>query len=208
MSVVLIRPSNIGVGMKVIAFNGSPRLLGNTSAVVNVVLDELEKEGIETEYVHIYEDDMIPCNHCNSCEIRGDGRCINEDDRMNEYLVKMASADGVLLAAPSYFGGMPAQLKIFLERAGYTMQFSGLPLRGKVGGAVAIYDHDGGTSTYSEMVNWMLRNGMVVCGTHPLTIISAKGPGDYLKDTRGCAALAELGKSMARTIIANVESSV
>lgn len=187
--------------MKVLALNGSPRLLGNTASIVAHVLDELEKEGVETEYIHIYEDDMVPCNHCNSCEIRGDGRCINEDDRMNEYLAKMIKADGLLLCAPSYFGSAPAQLKIFLERAGYAMQFSGLPMKGKVGGAVAVCDHDGGTTTYLDMVTWMLRNGMMVCGTHPLTVLAARGPGDYLKDKRGVAAMSDLGKSMARAII-------
>ena len=188
--------------MKVLALIGSPRLLGNTASMVHHLLDELEKEGVETDCIHIYEDDMVPCNHCNSCEIRGDGRCINEDDRMNEYLGRMVEADGLLICAPSYFGSPPAQLKIFLERAGYAMQFSGLPMRGKVGGAVAVYDHDGGTTTYLDMVAWMLRNGMVVCGTHPLTVIPGRGPGDYEKDKRGVAAMAELGKSMARALMA------
>ena len=72
--------------MKVVALNGSPRLLGNTSNALNVVLDELNKEGIDTEYIQVYEDHMNPCNHCSSCEVRGDGRCVAEDDNMNLYL--------------------------------------------------------------------------------------------------------------------------
>ena len=35
--------------MKVIAFNGSSRKGGNTDILINYVLDELKKEGIETE---------------------------------------------------------------------------------------------------------------------------------------------------------------
>ena len=35
--------------MKVVALNGSPRKEGNTAAAIKVVLDVLEKEGIETE---------------------------------------------------------------------------------------------------------------------------------------------------------------
>jgi multimeric flavodoxin WrbA len=37
--------------MKVVAFNGSARAHGNTAILLNVVLDELRKEGIETELV-------------------------------------------------------------------------------------------------------------------------------------------------------------
>ena len=35
--------------MKVIAFNGSARKEGNTAVLLNLVLDELKAEGIETE---------------------------------------------------------------------------------------------------------------------------------------------------------------
>ena len=34
--------------MKVVAFNGSARKGGNTSILINLVLDELQKEGIQT----------------------------------------------------------------------------------------------------------------------------------------------------------------
>ena len=37
--------------MKVIAFNGSPRKNGNTAFLIDLVLQELQKEGIETELV-------------------------------------------------------------------------------------------------------------------------------------------------------------
>ena len=79
--------------MKVLALNGSPRLVGNTSNALTYLLDLLGKEGFETDYIQIYEDHMIPCNFCGSCELRGDGRCIMEDDRANEYMDRMRAAD-------------------------------------------------------------------------------------------------------------------
>ena len=39
--------------MKVVAFNGSPRKEGNTFILINYLLNELEKEGIETELVQL-----------------------------------------------------------------------------------------------------------------------------------------------------------
>jgi len=40
--------------MKVVAFNGSPRKEGNTYQSIQVVLEELQKEGIETETIQIF----------------------------------------------------------------------------------------------------------------------------------------------------------
>jgi len=39
--------------MKVVAFNGSPRVNGNTQQAIEIVFEELRKEGIETELVQI-----------------------------------------------------------------------------------------------------------------------------------------------------------
>ena len=39
--------------MKVVAFNGSARKEGNTAILLNTVLEELGKEGLETELVHL-----------------------------------------------------------------------------------------------------------------------------------------------------------
>ncbi len=37
--------------MRVVAFNGSSRKDGNTAILLNLVLDELKKENIETELI-------------------------------------------------------------------------------------------------------------------------------------------------------------
>lgn len=187
--------------MKVVALNGSPRLLGNTSNALNVILDELGKEGIETEYIHVYEDHMNPCNHCSSCEMRGDGRCIAEDDRMNEYLDRLKSADGIILASPTYYGSCTAQLKMFLERAGFACRFGKFPLKGKVGAAMAVQERDGGYFVYSELVNWMLSNQMTVVGSNPLCILSGKNPYDYENDERGMKALKQVAQNMVDQLL-------
>ena len=47
--------------MKVVAFNGSARKDGNTAILVNRVLEELEKEGIETEIVQLSGEKIRGC---------------------------------------------------------------------------------------------------------------------------------------------------
>jgi len=50
--------------MKVVAFNGSPRKEGNTSILINLVLAELTKEGIETEVVQVGGKKIKGCIAC------------------------------------------------------------------------------------------------------------------------------------------------
>ncbi|MDR0791468.1 MAG: flavodoxin family protein [Methanomassiliicoccaceae archaeon] len=188
--------------MKIIALNGSPRLIGNTTAAINVLSDELDKQGFRTEHVQMYGSIMTPCNDCGSCVIRGDGRCINEDDDMNAYLDMLADADCIILAAPSYYGTIPGQMKILLERitASASSDMRGNRLARKVGCAVAVQSRDGGISTYSEMVNFMLRNGMTVIGSSPLTVLTGTRPSEVLNDKAGMKALRDMGKEIGRLI--------
>ena len=39
--------------MKVLAINGSSRKNGNTAIALNTIMEELEKEGIETEMIQL-----------------------------------------------------------------------------------------------------------------------------------------------------------
>ena len=182
--------------MKALAINGSPRLVGNTTNILMNLLDELNKEGFETEQVQIYEDHLNPCNDCGSCEIRGDGRCINEDDGMNDLLDKMRAADIIILGSPSYFGGYTAQLKMFTERAGYCLTAGDKGLRGKIGAAVAVQDRDGGLQVYNQLCDWMLRMGMCVVGSDPLPVVTAKGPVEWMDDKVGQEAIKNLAQNI------------
>jgi multimeric flavodoxin WrbA len=62
--------------MKVVAFNGSSREKGNTAILLNLVLDELEKEGIETELVSLAGKAIPGCRACYQCFERADGHCV------------------------------------------------------------------------------------------------------------------------------------
>ncbi len=186
--------------MKVLALNGSPRLVGNTSNALTYLLDMLEKEGFETEQIQVYEDNLLPCNFCSSCEIRGDGRCVMEDDRMNEYTDRMRAADIIILVSPSYYGSVSGQMKILLERAGYCLQHGDRGLRGKIGAAFVTQERDGGWPAYSELVNWMLRNGMLVVGSDPLPVVMGKDLNRWEDDVLGLKALKGLAENITETV--------
>ena len=86
--------------MKVIAFNGSARKDGNTAILLNYVLGELEKEGIETELYQLAGKRIRGCIACLRCRQNRDQRCAVRDDVVNECLEKMIEADGIILGRP------------------------------------------------------------------------------------------------------------
>ena len=53
--------------MKVVAFNGSPRKDGNTCILIQQVLKELQKQGIETELLQLSEKELHGCIACHQC---------------------------------------------------------------------------------------------------------------------------------------------
>ncbi|MBE6518055.1 MAG: flavodoxin family protein [Thermoplasmata archaeon] len=187
--------------MKVIAINGSPRPIGNTSNILNEVQDMFGREGIEMEVIHIYEYQLVNCNVCLTCEIRGDGRCMDEDDGFNGILNKMRAADGILMASPTYAGACPSVLQTFMERAALVFEKGDLGLKGKVGGAFSVCAHDGGSLVYNQMVDFMLRNGMVVCGSNPLPIVHALNSPQYEDDKQGMKGVCALVGGMTDLIL-------
>lgn len=62
--------------MKVIAFNGSPNKEGNTYHAIKIVADELQKEGIETEIIHVGNKSIRGCIACNKCVKNKNEKCV------------------------------------------------------------------------------------------------------------------------------------
>lgn len=186
--------------MKVLAIHGSPLPNGNTTNILHEVQDQFEREGIEMEMVPIYDYTLTNCNVCMTCEIRGDGRCYDEDDGFNDILDKMRAADAILIASPTYMNAVPSNLQNFLERAILVLKNSGSPLTGKIGGVIAICQHDGGSLVYNQLADFLLRNGMLVCGSHPLSIVHAWYSPDYEDD--------KVGMKGVRTLVANMTDAL
>ena len=187
--------------MKIIALNGSPRPIGNTSNILNDVQDMFEREGVEMEIIHLYEYSFVNCNVCMTCEIRGDDRCIDEDDGLNDILDRLRQADGVLMAAPTYMNACPSVMQTFMERAALVFGKGDQGLAGKVGGAIAVCGHDGASLVYNQMVDFMLANRMLVSGSYPMPIIRALNSPAYEDDVQGMKGVRSLVEGMVSALM-------
>lgn len=99
--------------MRVVGYVGSPRVGGNTDALVSEVLRGAESADAETSLYRLGDLDIAPCQGCDAC--RRTGRCRQDDDMQAQYDV-LLSADAVVIGTPIYWWGPTAQTKAFLDR--------------------------------------------------------------------------------------------
>ena len=104
-----------GKFMKIVAINGSPRKNGNTAQVLEVVRREVEAAGVEFQ-VFQPGAKVHPCMACYHCLNTGSLRCVQTDDMVNDIIAACIEADGILLAAPVYHGGISGNMKCVLDR--------------------------------------------------------------------------------------------
>ncbi|MEI8114910.1 MAG: flavodoxin family protein, partial [Bacteroidia bacterium] len=122
--------------MKVIGINGSPRRGGNTEILIKTVFKELEKAGIETEFIQLGGKPIHGCNACMKCREIQDGRCHIKNDFLNEVIAKMIAADGMILGSPTYFADITTEMKALIDVSGYVTRGNGHLLKRKIGAAV------------------------------------------------------------------------
>ncbi|MBF4694180.1 flavodoxin family protein [Fusibacter ferrireducens] len=180
--------------MKVIAINGSPRKEGNTYHALKIVGDELEKEGIEVEIVHVGNQMIRGCMGCNTCMKNRNEKCVIDDDLVNEAIQKMKEADGILLGSPVHYAAVGGTMKSFLDRAFYAG--SGL-YRHKVGAAVVAVRRSGGLPTFTQLNNFINYAEMVMPTSNYWNVIHGGAPGEVMQDEEGKQIMRVLGKNMA-----------
>ncbi len=184
--------------MKVVAFNGSPRVDGNTAQSIRIVFAELEKQGIETEFVQLGGRKVYGCLACGKCWETKDNRCVRKDDDMNTYIRKMQEADGIIIGSPTYFSNVSTEVKALIDRCGFVAKANGGDmLRGKVGAAVVSVRRAGSNFTYAAINFFFGIAEMVIPGSTYWNMTLALEPGDVQKDDEGIQTFQNLGGNMA-----------
>lgn len=99
--------------MKVLGIMGSPRMGGNTDVLMDEALRGAREAGAFAEKIVVDELEIAPCAEFNGCTKTGD--CVIRDD-MDEIYEGLDEADAVIIGAPIFFYGLPAQLKALVDR--------------------------------------------------------------------------------------------
>ncbi len=183
--------------MKVIAFNGSARKTGNTTILLNLVLDELKKKKIETELIQLAGKPLQGCIACYKCFQNKDKRCAVKKDALNEYLQKMIEAGGILLGSPTYFADISAGMKALIERCGMVSRANGDLLKRKVGAGVVAVRRVGAIHAFSSLNHFFLIGQMIVPGSSYWNVAIGREPGEVNHDQEGIQTMKTLGVNMA-----------
>jgi len=183
--------------MKVVALNGSARKNGNTAILLNLVLDELNNEGLETELIQMAGISLPGCRACYKCFKNKNKHCSVETDMLNEVIDKMLAAEGILLGSPTYFSDVTANMRAFIERCGFVARANDYMFKRKVGAAVVAVRRAGAIPAFSGMNLFLHYMQMIMPGTSYWSLALGRDIGDVLKDEEGVQTMKDLGKNMA-----------
>ncbi|NRT86574.1 flavodoxin family protein [Clostridium beijerinckii] len=183
--------------MKVVAFNGSPKKNGNTYEAIKAVAEELKKENIDVEIVHVGNKVIRGCMACGGCARNMNEKCVMQNDEVNEWIQKMKEADGIILGSPVHYSAIAGTMKSFLDRAFYVTSVNNGMLRHKVGASVVAVRRSGGVPTFTQLNNYLNYSEMLMPTSNYWNVVHGTAPGEAVQDEEGMQIMRVLGKNMA-----------
>ncbi len=183
--------------MKVIAINGSARKDGNTAMLIETVFEELKKEGIDNEMIQLAGKTIRGCAACDQCYVNKDNECAIKNDEVNTCIEKMRNADGIILASPTYFSNVSAEMKALIDRAGRVGRANNNLFKNKVGAAVVSVRRAGAIHAFNSINHFFFIEEMIVPGSSYWNIGIGGKKGDVNNDTEGLKTMKKLGRQMA-----------
>lgn len=100
---------------KIVILNGSPRMNGNTSALIREFTRGAEEAGNKVLRFDLQKMDIHPCLGCCRGGKDPESPCVQKDDMQKIYL-QYRQADIVVLASPLYYWTVSGQLKCAIDR--------------------------------------------------------------------------------------------
>lgn len=177
--------------MKVLLINGSPHQKGCTWRALSEIQNTLEKEGVDSEIIHIGSKDIRGCIACMNC--RKNGKCIF-DDIVNETAAKFKEADGFVIGSPVYFASANATAVAFMDRLFYSTPFD---KAWKVGAVVSSARRGGNSATFDELNKYFTISGMPIAAGQYWNAVHGCTAEDVEKDEEGLQQMRTLARSMA-----------
>ncbi|OAG27484.1 flavodoxin family protein [Thermodesulfatator autotrophicus] len=100
--------------MNILAFQGSPRLGGNTDLLLDSFLNGAKEAQARVEKINLYRVQIGPCIECGECDETGE--CVIPDD-MKEIYPKIDAADVIVVASPIFFYNITSRTQALVERS-------------------------------------------------------------------------------------------
>jgi len=185
--------------MNILGISGSPRKNSNSEALLNAALEPFAEANWNITKISLSEVKIEMCTGCETCV--EEKACLINDDMVQVYHA-FSTCNAVIIAAPSYWRNVPAQLKALFDRS-FAVQ-GAKPLKGKLGGAIAVgrATAGGGQSKVLDAIhNFYLSSGaLCVSGELNGVTASADKPGSILEQPRRLEQARALGRNIIEYI--------
>ena len=178
--------------MKVLLFNGSPRIKGCTFTALDIVAQTLFDEGIDSEILQAGNKPIGDCIGCGGCY--GKGKCVFDGDVVNEWIQKAATADGFVFGAPVYYAHPTGRMLSVMDRLFYA---GGANFKYKPGAVVTSARRAGTTASLDALSKHLSINEMPIVTSSYWTMVHGSKPEDVMCDKEGVQTMRNLGKNMA-----------
>ncbi len=176
---------------KVLLLNGSPHPNGCTATALKEMIAVFEAEGIETELVQVGNQAIRGCIACGSCGKTG--KCVFDNDPVNEIAKKFEAADGLVVGSPVYYASPNGTLLALLDRLFYS---SGFSKQMKVGAAVVSCRRGGNTASFDVLNKYFTISGMPVASSTYWNQVHGFSAEDVKKDLEGLQTMRNLARNM------------
>lgn len=164
--------------MKVLLLNGSRREHQVTCTALNLVAEELQKAGIETEIVY------VGLNAVNG----------KLDELVKSVAAKCKEIDGLVIGAPVYYAHPTGEIQVFLDRL-FGVARKDLAHKPC---AVLTSARRGGTAASLDVLNkYAGITEMPLVSSSYWNMIFGNSPEEAMKDEEGVFTMRTLGKNMA-----------
>lgn len=188
--------------MKVLAINGSPHEKGSTHAALNIMKEELIKESIDVDIMHIGSKPIRGCVGCRSCA--ESKKCVYNDDIVNEAINLLSDINGLILASPVHFSGIAGSMKSFLDRLFFAA--GGRVLEYKAAAALVVLRRSGGSAALDQLNHYLNYSKMAVASSHYWNIIHGTNAEEIYKDEEGVQIIKQAARNLA-WLMKSIENS-
>jgi multimeric flavodoxin WrbA len=183
---------------KVVAINGSPVENGNTAFALSVMGEIFEKEHVDFDIIHLGQSEIKGCIACNACRLENkDKGCLYATEEEKEWIRSMKTADALVFASPSFFGGIAGTMKSFLDRVFFS---ESKHFRHKTGASVVTAQRSGASMTFESLNKYFTISEMPIASSTYWNNIRGLTPDDLKHDGEGVRTLQNLARNIIRMI--------
>ena len=177
--------------MKVILLNGSPDKKGCTDAALNIISEELGRQGVDSQIVWLGNGAVRGCIGCGGC--KSGGGCVFNDDPVNTIGEILKSADGYVFGAPVHYaspcGAMVSAMDRLFCAFGKYFQF-------KPAASIVSARRAGTTASYDVLNKYIGINNMIAVPSTYWNMVHGNNAEEVYKDEEGVAIMRAVASNM------------